>query len=115
MALRVTTRIGLLAGKFREGGVDARDGAWSNVDPTDPRVRKTLLKYVPSHLRLADGQSAELAAAELELAGGRLRDLHPGKSAGVKPAAAAPASSPKAKPTPSPTPGISSAEPTAKK
>jgi hypothetical protein len=79
--LRVTTRQGLLSGQFRHGGIYVRDGAWSSADPEDKEQRAALLAYVPSHIRLAQGQEEELAKAGLALDGGAVVDVRAAKAA----------------------------------
>lgn len=75
MVLRASAAPHLAAGKFRHGGVDLI-ATWREIDPTDMAVRKTLIEYVGTHIRLMPGQEAELAAAGLALGkDGRLNDI----------------------------------------
>lgn len=98
MALRISAQRGLLSGKFRHEGLDLSDAAWTEVDANDPKLRKQLLVYVPSHVRLAPRQEAELAEAGLELRDNRLIDLRTAKAAPE----AAPVEKKKEQPKPAP-------------
>ncbi len=73
--LRISSKPGLAAGGFAHGPVRVTERTWTSVDTADPAVREVLLAYVPTHLRIAGGQEAELAAAGLALRDARLVDL----------------------------------------
>lgn len=83
---------GLLAGRFRHGPIDVVETTWTEVDANDPATRAVLLAYVPSHIRIAERQDAELEAAGLELKDNRLVDVR-----AIAAAAAATAAAEKAK------------------
>jgi hypothetical protein len=73
--VKATSRPGLIAGQFRTGAFHLREGQWTALDATDPAIRADLLKYTPSHVRIAQGQDAELAAAGLSFKDGKLLEV----------------------------------------
>jgi hypothetical protein len=86
--LRISATKGLMAGKFRHGKIFVTEERWTNVDASDKEVRASLIQFVPSHIRLYEGQEKVLAELGLELKGGKLVDLRAAAAAEkAKPAA----------------------------